>query len=695
VVGRFAIVATLALSACSGLKPDEGGPGADDANTGDVTDSTDATHATDASDASMTALDGDVRAGDPSGDAARDASADWSAFDAADRGVDGDARIDVSADSNSSIDRRNDEPLLPPSDGGSSDVGAILDGSGDNTRPCVPDCPTLGEFRCGTAAADGGLPRQIKVCSAAQGCLKWLDSATCPAGEACCEGSCKSAAQAAVCYAPAGFDYYVDVVHGVDDVDAGSPVGGTREQPFRTISRAIREATEHPRPGRRIYAGAGTYNEASGETFPLVLRNGVSLYGAGAGATTIRGSGPYDAITGGSANWRGTYRVTVVAGDDAANATLADVTLLSETPSPQGGYFGIYCDRGSAPDDNATIGVTSVENVVIGPGYQLGVTVMTSARPVASGCNFRMKGSVITGTHYGVVAQGCVDRENQIVDWMPVTIRIGTEEKGNRFSWLGSPYGGECGVLVNRCVANGRITNNLFEDSPDGIRFEQIPAGAGHGRHLTIVEKNVFRDLFHTGITIWGDESLVDLYDNEFTNITKETMGVPNAAIAVWAHGEDWVNYIGLRKARRNRFVGNDFAVLITSRDAVSFNAQGHVDFGSVEDPGENVLRCNSTFGGLGGDVKVALDVGGSGSMLFAGNVWDHFPPAERPVEGVLNGTDIIQASSLPWPVIDTRGGRADDTPCTGGRSAGPPTVVDAGSDVVDAASDVVDAHSD
>jgi len=63
--------------------------------------------------------------------------------------------------------------------------------------------------------------------------------------------------------------YWVDVATGTD-----SPECGAFDSPCRTITQALANSDGEP-----IYVEAGTYSEATGETFPLVLKAGTRLAG--------------------------------------------------------------------------------------------------------------------------------------------------------------------------------------------------------------------------------------------------------------------------------------------------------------------------------------------------------------------------------------------------------------------------------
>ncbi|HUK33023.1 MAG TPA: DUF1565 domain-containing protein, partial [Vicinamibacterales bacterium] len=66
---------------------------------------------------------------------------------------------------------------------------------------------------------------------------------------------------------------------------------GIAGSPFRTITHALSVALS----GDTISAAAGIYDALSGETFPLHLKDGVAIVGAGPASSTIDGQG---AVTG-------------------------------------------------------------------------------------------------------------------------------------------------------------------------------------------------------------------------------------------------------------------------------------------------------------------------------------------------------------------------------------------------------------
>jgi hypothetical protein len=543
--------------------------------------------------------------------------------------------------------------------------GAFEGGNADSS--CVPDCSELGLFRCG-GPADAGVLRQLQVCSLVRGCLQWLDTATCRSDEACCEGACRNLEIAATCYAPPDFDYYVDAKRGTDDVDAGSSAGGTRQRPFRTVTRAVREATSVARPGRRIYVAAGEYDDAHGELFPVQLRGGVSIHGAGPNVVTLRGSGTFDRRAAGGVS-NAIYQVTLIVGDDTAATTVSGVTILSQGGSQRPNYHGVFCDRGALPPTADTFGATILDNVVIGPGFHYGIAASsvdaTDASP-ASGCKLRMYGSTVTGAMVGIYAAGCHSAENGF----PISMQIGDMNRGNSFTWMGSPYNDGAGILVNSCVTQSSIRYNVFRDSTSGAVIDQ------RGEHVIgirpfSVEHNTFTNLTNSGLQLLGSPITVVVNDNTFTNVSTLSAG-STPAPALYIEGEQGV--LPLKKARRNTFIGNDLGMFAYSPDAVIYGgAQGSFDWGTPGDSGENRFVCNSRVGistpYLGFDIAVRIP--GPGVMPFVGNVWDHVPPTALMADLQTNGLDFLFEVAPP-PVLDTSGGSADTAPCPPDRIRGP-----------------------
>lgn len=74
-------------------------------------------------------------------------------------------------------------------------------------------------------------------------------------------------------------DHYVDAKLGDNFTGDGSKLA-----PWKTINFAVNQL---PGPDRHIHAAAGVYNSALGENFPIKMRSGTSITGAGMGNTII------------------------------------------------------------------------------------------------------------------------------------------------------------------------------------------------------------------------------------------------------------------------------------------------------------------------------------------------------------------------------------------------------------------------
>ena len=74
-------------------------------------------------------------------------------------------------------------------------------------------------------------------------------------------------------------DYFVDSTGGSDLTGTG-----TSTDPWKTITHALSQV---PGPGDTIHVAAGVHGLSLGEVFPLLMKPGVSLVGAGSTSTTI------------------------------------------------------------------------------------------------------------------------------------------------------------------------------------------------------------------------------------------------------------------------------------------------------------------------------------------------------------------------------------------------------------------------
>jgi hypothetical protein len=425
-------------------------------------------------------------------------------------------------------------------------------------------------------------------------------------------------------------DYYVDAAASPDEDGDGSSA-----HPFRTITAAI-AAYGSSAQAKTASVAPGTYDEALGEHFPLVLR-GLTLVGAGADKTFIVGSGAYDhSAEGGSLN--GQYSLTILIGHTSLPTRVANVSVTPRpgSPVPAPNYHGIFCDRGSDPS-----GLTTMDGVTVGPGYHVSVFAVTSTVPAATGCNLRMVKSTLSGGWLGLYGIGCTAG----VGNAPVVLEIGDSDPTNRnvFSWMQGDNTYD--VLVNPCVVRATFQHNLFTNSRVGLDVDQSHDPSPEVHHITIAN-NTFTNLSERGVGLIGTTSkaFVDyLSNNTFTNITKS----PGDSTISVALGLTSTISGMLGKMRGNTFVSNDVGVnLVAMNGALG----APPDFGTLDDPGGNSFRCNSSALSPGADVWIGRwspDTIWEGVVPFAGNAWDHVPPTLLSSDSFPDGTDIVIATGL------------------------------------------------
>lgn len=450
-------------------------------------------------------------------------------------------------------------------------------------------------------------------------------------------------------------DYYVDA-HAPDNGD------GTKQKPFKTITRAILAYANAQGQPRKAYVASGTYDAALGEQFPLVLR-GLSLEGAGRDRTLVVGTGAFDhAAAGGPLNAQ--YVVTIAAGDRLLPTRISGVSIRPEGPVPVQNYFGVFCDRGSATGEVAApAGQTQFDAVTIGPGYHAGVVATTSTSSSLTGCSVSIRSSTLTGAWMGVYATG----EDAIRFYGPVVVEMGGPDpsSGNIVSWMHAPNDYAGGAVLLSGVS-GSFQYNTFIDSRYGIYIAASPYVGLSGEVHFSIKHNSFERLTKGGALIGGATVRVDeLSDNRFVGISHAVTDDPNApALALSSE------LFALGKVRRNQFIGNDFGISLYAQPAGGTPA----DFGSAGDPGGNVFRCNSALNGSGADFAIlgtetAPDSNWAGTVSMVGNAWDHAPPT-RLSETIPNGCDI-GTTRLPRMTFDLGGSTLATPACPTDRVPG------------------------
>ena len=438
-------------------------------------------------------------------------------------------------------------------------------------------------------------------------------------------------------------------------VDAHVAASGTGVAgcPLRTITAALAAAS----PGATIHVAAGTYDAALGEVFPMVVR-GVSIVGAGAPTTTVRGRGSCPVL-----NVNGpivSCDALLVVGHETLTTTVTSIAFTSAAGSLSGNY-GVLCDRGNAP---ATRGARTAANTVFnrttfGPAFEVGILATTSGSPSNSACNLSVVGSTFQGGQLGVWAAG-----DSKAGFRPaLQIGDGTMQGGVAFSGHRSTSREGIGVSIWDDVGSAMIRNSTFASSDEGIVVVQHHDGSPWLNHFEITG-NQFSGLSYAGIHV-AYAAVVDvLSDNTFNGVSAPG-GAAAAALLLNGLSSPAPWFPAVRRARTNSFVGNDVAIEFRGPASIGTLSTPN-DFGTTGDPGGNIFRCNAGIQGTSGfDLLVGASAsGGALTLPFFGNMWDHSPPTSS---GAANGTDLRVTAGAP-PSIDVGGATLAIATCPAGR---------------------------
>jgi hypothetical protein len=566
---------------------------------------------------------------------------------------------------------------------------------------CSSPCPTLGATQC--------MGTQVQTCMMIDGCQSWSPAADCGANMLCCADACV-AADVNNCYAcgttcsgstpaclstpkmcgcsvgvcaassmgcdtstggcvactalPANSaDFYVDAT-------SFAAATGTAPCPFKTITAALTAANASTAANKVIHIAAGTYT--AGETFPLVVRKGISFSGAGASTTIIKGTGALDhSVAGGSINGT-TYNVTILTGDQTGTSTFSGLTITNALTASTAGYLGVFCDQGNAANTQAAAPpnplptpTTVLSNVIIGPNYDFGVIAATTTAPASLlGCNIKIVGSTINGNNNGMWIVGCGSGTGKIS--CAGQIGDGTAAGGNSFT-NNKNAGGGVGVIGWDCVSPLTFDNNTFDGDDNGVSVTNHSGPGGGDATLPQpdvyeVRNNTFKNI--TGVGFGADRGVVidQLIGNSFTNISTGSTGTTNAVGLLFSTSNSQVT-----KARNNSFIGNDIGVEAQASAFVA-GTRPNFDWGTAADAGNNTFACNSSghTGGVGGDVVISVATGSTVTLPMRGNKWDHAPPNTSATAS--NGLDLLNMSGAVPPTVDTTGGIVANVTCPAGR---------------------------
>jgi hypothetical protein len=462
-------------------------------------------------------------------------------------------------------------------------------------------------------------------------------------------------------------EYWVDNSRGSDGT-------GSVICPFGSITQALTFATRATQPQVTIHVAAGTYDAGHGEVFPLEVRRGITLRGAGQANTHIVGSGSYDHTVNASTRYRGgapfgegwmgvaTLNVTLLVGDGSASNTIANLSVAPQPGTLQ--PLGIFCDAGNLGEPSATLPTaapnTHLDAITVGPDYYFAIISGTSTAPASLGCNLLLTASTITRNQGGVFQCGCGFGYGAI----DTAVQIGDDSMGGANTFTGNLDNGT-GFLGNRqgfaysnadCATIVHIFRNDFGNGDAGLLV---------GAHLldptstspfdVQVIDNSFHDLTHWGLAVVDQGEVHQLRGNSFTHITSS---LHNDAVAVYVNGATAAHpgYGPLiAQARSNTIINNDNGLVINGAPLTTGLSppRDTIDFGTSNMPGNNVIGCNATLapGPLGYDVSIGFTGDSNGTIALAGNAWDTKPPTVATNVGV-NGQDVVESNAHVLPSI-------------------------------------------
>jgi hypothetical protein len=407
-------------------------------------------------------------------------------------------------------------------------------------------------------------------------------------------------------------------------VDSGSFDGATGIQacPFRTIRAALDKVAQMSAKNVTIHLAAGSYSAETGEIFPIVLRGGTSLVGAGSGKTIIQGTGTYNHTAEGGQLNDATLSYTLVLGDETAMTTLRGFTVLPQSSisnPPPLTVLGILCDRGTGPatlGGTLTVPNTALDDVVVGPNFANGMIVTNSTAP-ASGCNIKVRASSFTTNARGVWVLGA-GRNGMTGPTVAAHFGDGTDAGGVTFAnsfALNNGYG--IGLLRWDGVHTFVVEKSTFRANLYGLSI------AGHDATTPVVRinGNHFTENRTVALYLTGYERIDELNDNTIEETTAATAAnVDELGTGIMFRNDISAGMVSVLAARGNKVINNEVGIRVRAGANPPLNT---LDFGTAASAGGNDIACNaSTHAGVdGGDLLIDMN---KSFPNFQGNRWDH-----------------------------------------------------------------------
>lgn len=273
----------------------------------------------------------------------------------------------------------------------------------------------------------------------------------------------------------------------VNPSDGSDADNGSDRTPFKTITHALKIAQS----GTTIFLAPGAYSTATGETFPLVLKAGITLQGDPA----TRGQDIL--IQGGGASTRKTLAQSLTI-EITAPATLNGVTVTN--PNPQG--YGVGIDSSNPLIANSTF----IEN-----GYGLVIVGNSNAR-IKNNYFYQNR---IAGIGVAGITQPTI--------------------QDNIFEQNGSAV--IAGDRAAPLIANNRMTQNqngmIFQGAAQPVvRNNSVEGNRQHG----LLTKETSRPDLGTAASLGG---------NFFRNNGLSDVDVSATDQVISAVGNEWLNAVG------------------------------------------------------------------------------------------------------------------------------------------------------
>ncbi|MGA1842500.1 MAG: right-handed parallel beta-helix repeat-containing protein [bacterium] len=271
-------------------------------------------------------------------------------------------------------------------------------------------------------------------------------------------------------------DFYVDAVNGSDALGDGSSAN-----PWKTITYALNHISGS---GINVYVAPGTYDPDLGESFPINMRNGISLIGSGAGSTILDAQEGTNKVIYG---YRIIWTSTIIDGFTIKN-----------------GSVGVHLNNYSRPYiSNCTI----TENQLAG-----GIYCSNRSDPLIYNCKIINNSTTILG---GGIA--CTSKSNP---------RIINSNISNNTSEFGA------GAIYSYFFSKPRITNCIINDNTSvsygggicshwnssialincTITGNSVPNGNGGGIWCRYASCSVINSIIWNNSALYGNEIYLDAY---------------------------------------------------------------------------------------------------------------------------------------------------------------------------------------